>query len=137
MKPQIFITEFDLKRLQDLLEETLNNSRESKGTLESLRSELARARIVEPDKVPSDVVTMNSRVQLRDLVTQEEMVYQLVFPKDADLQQHRISVLAPVGTAIIGYRTGDVIEWPVPSGVRKLKIEKVLYQPEAAGDFHL
>jgi len=83
------------------------------------------------------VVTMNSKVILRDLDISEEMNYCLVFPKDADIASGAISVLAPVGTAILGYREGDIVEWPVPSGKRRIRIEKILYQPEAAGDFHL
>jgi regulator of nucleoside diphosphate kinase len=65
------------------------------------------------------------------------MIYSLVFPQEADASEGRISILAPVGTAMIGYRVGDVIEWEVPSGLRRLKVEDVLYQPEASGDYHL
>ena len=75
---------------------------------------------------------MNSRVRLKNLTTGKEMTYTLVFPKDADLTAGRISVLAPIGTAILGYRAGDVIAWSVPGGKRKFRIEEVLYQPEAA-----
>ena len=87
--------------------------------------------------MPHDVVTMNSRVQLVDLDTGEAMTYTLVFPDDADLRQGKISVLAPIGTAMLGYRVGDTFEWRVPAGLRRLKIEAILYQPEAAGDYHL
>ena len=80
---------------------------------------------------------MNSKVCLRDLDTGEELEYTLVFPGDANLEAGKISILAPVGTALIGYRSGDRISWTVPGGIRKLKIIKVLYQPEAAGDYHL
>ena len=79
---------------------------------------------------------MNSKVVLRDVDTSAEMTYSLVFPKNADVDAGAISILAPVGTAILGYREGDVIEWPVPSGMRRIRIEEILYQPEAAGDFH-
>jgi regulator of nucleoside diphosphate kinase len=80
---------------------------------------------------------MNSQVLLCDIDTLETMTYTLVFPKDADIDSGSISVLAPVGTAILGYRQGDIVEWPVPAGIRRLRIEKVLYQPEAAGDYTL
>jgi regulator of nucleoside diphosphate kinase len=109
----------------------------SREDLEDLVGELARAKVVSSKKVPPDVVTMNSKVVLRDVDTSEEMTYSLVFPKDADVDVGAISILAPVGTAILGYSEGDVIEWPVPSGIRRIRIEKILYQPEAAGDFHL
>ena len=74
---------------------------------------------------------------MKDLDTQEEMTYTLVFPADANIKENKISVLAPIGTAMIGYKVGDVIEWPVPSGQRRLKVIGILYQPEAAGDYHL
>lgn len=75
---------------------------------------------------------MNSKVRLRDLDTEETETYTLVYPDKADASDGRISVLAPVGTAIIGYQVGDTIDWPVPAGLRRLKVEAVLYQPERA-----
>ena len=83
------------------------------------------------------MITMNSKVCLQDLDSGEDLVYTLVFHGDADLESGRISVLAPVGTAMIGYRKGDRITWSVPGGLKRLKVKKILYQPEAAGDFHL
>jgi regulator of nucleoside diphosphate kinase len=80
---------------------------------------------------------MRSKARLRDLDTGREMVYSLVFPDDADSNKGKISILAPVGTAMIGYGTGDIIEWKVPAGLRTLKVDAVLYQPEASGDYHL
>jgi regulator of nucleoside diphosphate kinase len=61
----------------------------------------------------------------------------VVFPSEADSEQGKISILAPVGTALLGYRVGDTVEWKLPGGLRRLKIERILYQPEAAGDYHL
>ena len=104
--------------------------------IEALGKELSRAEIVLPKDVPPDVVTMNSKVVLRDIDTSEEMTCVLVFPKDANINAGAISILAPIGTAILGYAKGDVIEWPVPYGVRRISIEEILYQPEASGDFH-
>ena len=80
---------------------------------------------------------MRSTVRLSDLSTAEEMVYWLAFPTEANFDEGKISILAPVGTAMLGYRRGDVIEWEVPSGVRRLKVEEVLHQPESKGDYHL
>lgn len=134
---QIFITDFDMQRLEELIEGAKARvSRDSRNIVE-LEQELHRADVVAPDGIPPDVITMNSRVCLQDMDSGEELVYTLVFPGDANLESSRISVLAPVGTAMIGYRTGDRISWPVPGGTKKLKVKKVLYQPEAAGDFHL
>ncbi|HET9961437.1 MAG TPA: GreA/GreB family elongation factor, partial [Nitrospiraceae bacterium] len=78
-----------------------------------------------------------SRVRLKDLETNEEKVYTLVFPSEADLSQQKISVLAPIGTAILGYRIGDTVEWRVPAGVKNMRIEDILFQPEAEGHYQL
>jgi regulator of nucleoside diphosphate kinase len=70
------------------------------------------------------------------LATGEKVAYTLVFPGKADSSTGKISVLAPIGTAVLGYRVGDVVEWRVPAGSRKFRVEKLLYQPEAALDYH-
>ncbi len=133
---QIFITAFDKKRLDELIAVAYEFGEHARDDLHDLSEELARAKVVEPKKVPPSVVTMNSRVILHNLDTSEELTYCLVFPNEADIDSGAISILAPVGTAILGYREGNVIEWPVPSGKTRIRIEKILYQPEAAGDFH-
>lgn len=133
----IYITDFDMARLRDQIDEARRMSRGPSDHLDSLEAELDRAHVVAPSEVPPDVVTMNSRVSVVDLDTQELMDFTLVFHKDADIAQSRISVLAPVGTAVLGYRVGDTFSWVVPDGTRRLKIRKVLYQPEAAGDYEL
>jgi len=133
---EIFITAFDKKRLDELIAVAREFGEHARRDLDDLAAELARAKMVEPKEVPPNVVTMNSKVILHDLDTSEELTYCLVFPNEADIDSGTISVLAPVGTAILGYREGDAVEWPVPSGQRRIKIEEILYQPEAAGDFH-
>ncbi len=105
--------------------------------IEELEAELNRAVIVAPDQVAADIITMNSKVCLKDVDTNKEEIYELVYPEDADIEQNKISVLAPIGTAILGYKVGDIIEWKVPAGLRKFKIEKILYQPEAAKKYYL
>lgn len=129
----IYISAYDKKRLMKLISRNTpgNNS------LKELSKELDRAQVVEPEDMPGNVITMNSRVRLKDIDSGEEMEYTLVFPEDADFKQKRISILAPVGTALIGYSVGDIIEWQVPKGIRKLQVEELLYQPEAAGDYEL
>jgi regulator of nucleoside diphosphate kinase len=129
----IFITKSDLLRLQRLVESFTRSGHRDAQHLDSLKAELERAILVDAKSVPHDVVTMNSRVRVRDLDTQAELVYQIVFPRDANLQENRISVLAPIGTALLGYQTGSTIEWEVPSGRRRFYIVDVEYQPEAAG----
>ena len=133
----IYITEFDMKRLRELIAEAKRLDRRGNEYLESLEAELSRGKLVAPTDVPPDVVTMNSRVELVDLDTEEEMVYTLVFPHEADIAQSKISVLAPIGTAILGYRVGDTFTWQVPDGIRRLRVKQILYQPEAAGDYLL
>lgn len=131
----IYITEFDLERLERLLEQTGRGARTAKH-IEALEDELSRAEVVEPKDIPANVITMNSRVLLKDLDSGEATEYTLCFPAEANPAERRVSILAPVGTALIGYRTGDTITWQVPGGARRFKVGKILYQPEAAGDFH-
>ena len=133
----IHITEYDLERLTKLLQDAPQTMYRGSEYLKDLQAELERGKVIALQDVPHDVVTMNSRVQLVDLDTGEAMTYTLVFPDDADFRQGKISVLAPIGTAMLGYRVGDTFEWRVPAGLRRLKIEAILYQPEAAGDYHL
>ena len=133
----IYVTEFDVQRLRALIEDAKRLDPRGNQYLENLESELSRGIMVAPTDVPPDIVTMNSRVSLVDLDTNEEMVYTLVFPNDADIAKSKISVLAPIGTAMLGYRVGDTFEWQVPDGTRRLRVENVLYQPEAAGNYDL
>ncbi|MBA7549320.1 Regulator of nucleoside diphosphate kinase [subsurface metagenome] len=133
----IYITDLDKKRLKQLIREARTFGSEHEIYIEKLEGELNRSKVVKSKEIPTDVITMNSKVRLKDLDTREEMIYWLVFPDDANPDQNKISILAPIGTALIGYRVGDVIEWKVPVGLRKLKVLEVLYQPEAAGDYHL
>ena len=129
----IYVTEADMKRLRPLIE-GMKNSRDD---LRGLQIELEHARVVTPADVPPDVITMNSKARLRDLDTGEEMIFTLVFPGEASIEHDRISVVAPIGTAMLGQRVGDEFEWEVPAGSVRLRVEEMLYQPEAAGDFHL
>jgi regulator of nucleoside diphosphate kinase len=133
----IYITELDYNRLSGLIDRTRERNASDGEYLNKLEAELDRAEIVDPKDMPADVVTMRSKVRLKDLVSGESNTYSLVFPTEANFAEGKISILAPIGTAILGYKQGDTIEWPVPSGLRKLKVEEILYQPEAAGDREL
>lgn len=130
-RQSIAILAVDREQLQKLIDSARLNRRIAPEHLDSLELELHRANVVEPHELPDDVVVMNSTVWFRDLQSEEIEQYELVFPRDADVLHNRISVLAPVGTALLGYRRHDIVEWPTPSGCRQLEIVKVL-QPRAA-----
>ena len=132
---QIYLTKYDRERLEQLLEAP--RSAGMGGYLDALQTELDRAVLVEPVEIPPDVITMNSTVSLIDIGSSEEEVFTLVFPTDGDADAGKISVMAPLGTAMLGYRVGDVFEWDVPMGRKRWRVAKVIYQPEAAGDYHL
>jgi regulator of nucleoside diphosphate kinase len=122
-----------MHRLRALIE-SMKSSRED---IRALSIELEKAKVVPPSEIPPDVITMNARAQVRDLDNGELMTYTLVFPAKADVDAGLISVLAPIGTAMLGHQVEDEFEWNVPAGEIRLKVEKVLYQPEAAGHFNL
>jgi regulator of nucleoside diphosphate kinase len=127
----------DYQRLNGLIKTTRERNGVDREYLDKLEAELERAEIVDPKQIPPDVVTMRSKVRLKDLVSGDANTYSLVFPPEANFTEGKISILAPIGTAILGYKRGDTIEWPVPAGVRRLKVDEVLYQPEAAGNYEL
>jgi regulator of nucleoside diphosphate kinase len=133
----IQITEFDFQRLNRLLRQAQHSDYRGSEHLAELQAELDHAQIVPSEAVSQEIVTMNSIVVLLDLATRIEETYTLVFPEDADIGQGKISILAPIGTAMLGYEIGDTFEWEVPAGKRRLKVKRIIYQPEAAGDYHL
>ena len=129
----IFLTAEDRKRLVTLLERP--TAAWDRDDVRELVVEIQRASVVPAAEIPPEVITMNSRARLLDLDQGTTLEYTLVYPQDADFAEGKISVLAPIGAAMLGYRVGDEIEWIVPGGLRRLRVEAVLYQPEAAGDF--
>ena len=135
MPAQVIITELDQTRLKKLISEETHHGMGTDQTTLELENEINRAQVVDSHKVPREVITMNSKVLL-DL-GEEELEVSLVYPSEADLVSNKLSVLSPIGTAILGYKEGDFIQWKVPSGVAEIHVKKVIYQPEAAGDYHL
>lgn len=127
----IYITKNDHKKLTDLIIE----KRIQTDDIRELSKELERAIVIEPEKIPNDVITMNSLVVFSDIDSGSELKYQLVFPNDADIIQNKISVLSPIGCALLGYKIGDVISIKTPKSEKKYKVEKILYQPEAEGKY--
>ena len=135
MKKPIHITSLDKQLLEDLLAEVAVSDSRAQGELHALREELKRAVIVAPADVPGDVITMNSQAELLDLANGEKISFTLVFPSEANIDDGKISVLAPIGAGMLGYRVGDEFEWSVPAGLRRMRVTGVDYQPEAAGDY--
>jgi len=129
------MTDNDLERLNDLVYVLKGTDSRDNGSVELLKQEMERARVMSALNILGDVVTMNSRIRVKDLMTGEDLIFQIVYPADVDLEKGKISVLSPVGMALLGYQVGEVVSWKVPGGVRRLKIEEMLYQPKAVGDF--
>ena len=129
----IYITQEDLQRLRRLVDGLKAGSNGERTNILALEEELDRAHIVPAKKIRPDVVTLNSQVRVSDLDTGRVMEYELVYPNSKPARSaHPLSVLAPLGTALLGYRAGDTVEWRVPKGQRRLKVIEVMYQPEAA-----
>ena len=134
----ICVTKTDRERLGNLIELVRNESdRNNLAYVKRLEEELEFAEILAPEDIPPDVVTMRSTVKLKDLDTGEERIYSIVFPSEANFDDGKISILAPIATALLGYKRGDTVEFEAPARKRRLRIEKILYQPESAGDLDL
>ncbi len=132
MATMIFITECDIGRLKPLLESAKKFLSRDRQHIRQLEQELERAEIVPQTAIPPDVITMNSTIHVTDLGTHKQAVYTLVFPREADASKNRISILAPLGIAVIGYRRGDVIECEMPGGRKRLRVDQVEHQPLAS-----
>lgn len=131
-KPTIIISQQDLQRLETMLDHQAKLS----PTMQHLEDELARADVVAPQDVPANVVTMNARVLIVIAPAVEAMEITLVYPHDFRGDKGQVNVIAPIGAAILGLAEGQEIEWPQPDGqMMKVKIEKVVYQPEREGDY--
>lgn len=128
----ILITEKDLLRIKHVL------SFQRSEDFENLELELDRAKIISDDQVPEDLVTMNSKVKFVNLQDEKELTITIVYPSDANFAEGKISVLASLGSALIGLRVGQEINWMFPDGKTKtLKLQQVIYQPESNGHWHL
>lgn len=129
---KIYITQFDYDRLKKLL----NKRRPHDANDKALLAELEKGEIIDPKKVPSDVITMNSQVNFKDEYG-DDWNYWLVFPDDAELAKNKISILSPIGCALLGYRKGDTVTIPTPKGRRQLTVKEIVHQPEREGNFDL
>ncbi|MEZ5345462.1 MAG: nucleoside diphosphate kinase regulator [Pyrinomonadaceae bacterium] len=134
----IYITKTDLERLEHLIK--LVRSKGEKANfpyINALEEKLEYADTAASEDIPSNIVTMRSKVRLNDLKTGKDTTYTLVFPSEADIDEGKISILAPLATAILGHRLGDEVEFKSPSGLRRLAIDEIIYQPESTGEYHL
>lgn len=135
MQPSIIVSSSDLERLEGLL--TLPAFR-SRSDLDGLRAELERADVREPEEMPADVITMNSRARFLEENTGREYELTLAYPKDADAEAHRVSIFSPAGSALLGLSSGQTIDWKTVDGKTiRLKVLEVTWQPEANGQFDL
>ncbi len=136
-KRKIYITEHDMNRLQESFHITSTMTEKDKQYYERLQEKLDWAEVVEPKDIPENIVTMNSMILLKDLDTGEEKIFNLVFPDKAKVSPMALSILAPIGTALLGHKEGDTIIWDVPGGTKRYLILEVVYQPERLGNYEL
>lgn len=132
----LIVNRLDYARIKKCINDAKQFKSISKAEAEKLMNELDSAKIVEPEAVPSNVVTMNSIVKL-SFSDNKQVQFQIVYPNQANLKENKISIFSPIATALIGYKVKDEIEWIVPAGLTRIKIEEIIYQPEAAGDYDL
>ncbi|MGN1057543.1 MAG: nucleoside diphosphate kinase regulator [Comamonas sp.] len=132
-KPTITLSSLDMDRLEALLEKLPSNF----PGRDALEAELDRADVLDPQNMPADVVTMNSTVTCTLLESNKQQTLTLVYPKEADGSPDKVSVFAPVGTALLGLRVGDQFELPSPTGKAvTVRVDAITFQPESAGELH-
>lgn len=137
MKKKIILNRLDQARIKNALQEARQYKSIHASDAENLLKELAAAEIVEPKDVPNNVVTMNSVVKISFLDTGKQLEFQIVYPAKANIKEKKISIFSPIATALLGYRVADEIEWLVPAGPTKIRIDDIVYQPEASGNYDL
>ncbi|SHK80257.1 nucleoside diphosphate kinase regulator [Halomonas caseinilytica] len=132
VRPPLIINRLDAERLQRLIDAAGEDT-----VALSLEEELERGEVLEPEQIPADVISMNSQVRFTDLTHEREIVRTLVYPHALESTDDGVSVMAPVGAALLGLHVGDVIEWPLPGGRQAtLRVDAILWQPEREGQFH-
>ena len=134
---QILITKQDFARIHKSISDAKQKNSIKKEDAEKLLHELHAAKIVRSEEIPADVVTMNSVVKIHFENNKTITEFKIVYPDQADIKAKKISIFSPVASALIGYSVKDEIDWIVPSGMTKIIIDEIIYQPEAAGDFDL
>ena len=132
---KLILNRLDYYRIKKCINDAKQINSINASEAESLMTELNSAKIVDPKKIPSDVVTMNSIVKISFLNDNKNIEFQIVYPEQANLKERKISIFSPIDTALIGYKVNDEIEWLVPAGLTRIKIDEIIYQPEASGHY--
>jgi regulator of nucleoside diphosphate kinase len=134
---KLILNKLDYLRIKKAIENAKQVKSINANEAADLMTELDSATIVEPKDIPSDVVTMNSEVKISFLNNNRQVRFKIVYPKEANLKENKISIFSPIATALIGYKAGDEVEWIVPAGPTRIRIDEIIYQPEASGDYDL
>jgi regulator of nucleoside diphosphate kinase len=128
-RKHLYLSDEDMATLREVIGDARRSGYEPREDLNKLEEELTSMKVIAEQQVPRDVVTMNSQVRLKNLDSGDEFELALVFPEQADLDQDRISVLAPLGMAVLGRKVGEVFDWVIPSGRHHYRVEEILSQP--------
>ena len=136
MKDRIIVTVNDYHRLIGLVESAAAKVKTPEA-VKLMLSQLYGAKMLKQEDISSNVITMNSRIKLRDVVNKRETEITITYPENAEPKERRVSVFSEIGLALLGRRENDVVSWKIPGGVGLFEITEITYQPEAAGDYHL
>ena len=134
---KLILNRLDYHRIKKCISDAKQFNSINGSEAESLMKELDSAKIVDPEKIPSNVVTMNSIVKISFMNDNKHLEFQIVYPDQANLKERKISIFSPIATALIGYKVNDEIEWLVPAGLTRIKINEIIYQPEASGHYSI
>jgi regulator of nucleoside diphosphate kinase len=133
----LIISNLDFSRIRERAILCKDRNPVEASDMEKIISGFKNAKIIEPSEIPEDVVTMHSKVLIRDIYHNKTYTLQLVFPEDADRKKNRISIFSTIARALLGKKVGDMVTWKSKTGEMRIKIEYIIYQPEACGDYHL
>lgn len=134
---KIIVNRLDYARIKKCINDAKQFKLITSIEADNLLKELDSAKIMEPESIPSNVVTMNSIAKITFLNNNKQVQFQIVYPDKANLKENKISIFSPIATSLIGYKVNDEIEWIVPGGLTKIRIDEIIYQPEATGDYEL
>ncbi len=134
---KLIINKLDYTRIKRWISDAKQHRSINSVDAAKLLEELESAKVVKPENIPAGVVTMNSIVKLSFLNNNSQTQFQIVYPNQANFKEQKLSIFSPIAIALIGYQVNDEIEWLVPSGLTKIRIDEIVYQPEAAGDYNL